>query len=93
LNAEIEKAAAELADRMDIDATGEMTARLPENTRAQNDDISDHDVTSSNKDLTAERRGGDDEVTVEMPTDDDQITVDMEIESGIIDTKKKKKAS
>lgn len=93
LNAEIEKAAAELADRMDIDATGEMTAKLPENTQAQNDDISDHDVTSDTEELTAEPRGMDDEVTVEMPADDDQITVDMEIESGMIDTKKKKKAS
>ncbi len=75
LNLEIEKAAAELADRMDIDATGEMTAKLPENTRAQNDDINELDVTA------------------EMPTGDNDVTIDMEVESGIIDTKKKKKAS
>jgi hypothetical protein len=75
LNHEIEKAAAQLADRMDIDATGEMTAKLPENTRAQNDDINELDVTA------------------EMPTGDNDVTIDMEVESGIIDTKKKKKAS
>ena len=93
LNAEIEKAAAELADRMDIDATGEMIAKLPENTQAQNDDINDLDVTGSNEEVTAERLGADDEVTVEVPTNDNDVTVDMEIESGTVDTKKKKKAS
>ena len=89
LNAEIEKAAAELADKMDIDATGEMTAQLPENTRAVNDDIND----SGMSDVTAELREAGNDETVEMPLDEDAATIDMEVESGIIDTKKKKKAS
>jgi hypothetical protein len=93
LNSEIEKAAAELAERMDIDATGEMTARLPENTQAQNDDISLLDGTADNEEPTAELPGTDDDVTIEMPPDDNDLTVDMVIESGMIDTKKKKKAS
>ncbi len=93
LNAEIEKAAAELADRMDINATGEMTAKLPENTKAQNDDINDLDHTGSDEDVTAELLGADDEVTVDMPASDHDVTVDMEVESGIVDTKKKRKAS
>jgi hypothetical protein len=90
LNAEIEKAAAELADRMDIDVTGEMTAKLPENTQAVNDDISDSGVA---EEMTAELHGADNDKTVEMPGNDDELTADMEVESGIIDTKKKKKAS
>lgn len=89
LNAEIEKAAAELADKMDIDATGEMTAQLPENTRAVNDDIND----SGMSDVTAELPDADNDVTAEMSLDEDAATIDMEVESGIIDTKKKKKAS
>jgi hypothetical protein len=82
LNAEIEKAAAELADRMDLDATGEITAQLPENTRAQNDDA-----------MTARLQSPDDAETVEMPANDDDIMANMEVESGKLDTKKKKKAS
>ena len=89
LNAEIEKAAAELADRMDIDATGEIGARLPENTQAVNDDINDSGVN----DVTAELPDADNDQTVEMPADGDELTANMEIESGIVDTKKKKKAS
>ncbi len=90
LNAEIEKAAAELADRMDIDATGEMIARLPENMDAVNDDINDSSV---NAEVTAELPGADDEVTAEITTSDDDITVGLEIEPSEIDTKRKKKAS
>jgi hypothetical protein len=93
LNAEIEKAAAELADRMDIDATGEMTAKLPENTQAQNDDINDSGVNDVTAEVTAEMPGVEDDATVEMPANDDDVTANMEVESGIIDTKKKKKAS
>lgn len=89
LNAEIEKAAAELADRMDIESTGEMTAKLPENTRAVNDDISD----SGMSEVTTELQAADNDETAEMPANDNDVTVDMEVESGIIDTKKKKKAS
>ncbi|MFQ5547809.1 MAG: hypothetical protein ACE5FV_05940 [Woeseia sp.] len=37
LNDEIEKAAAELAERMDTDTIGEITTELPKNTQAQND--------------------------------------------------------
>jgi len=33
------------------------------------------------------------DVTVVMPANDDDLTVDMLVESGSIDTKKKKKAS
>jgi len=90
LNSEIEKAAAELANRMDIDATGEMTAQLPENTRAVNDDISDSGVS---EEVTAEMMAADEDVTAELPADDNDVTVDMVVESGMIDTKKKKKAS
>ena len=90
LNAEIEKAAAELADRMDIDLTGEMIARLPENIGAVNDDINDSSV---NADVTAELPGADDEVTAEMTASDDDVTVGLEIEPSEIDTKQKKKAS
>jgi hypothetical protein len=90
LNAEIEKAAAELAERMDIDATGEVTAQLPENTRAVNDDISDSGVS---EEMTAELLSADNDETAEMPVGDNDVTVDMEVESGIVDTKKKKKAS
>lgn len=90
LNAEIEKAAAKLANRMDIDATGEMTAKLPENTQAVNDDISESGV---NAEVTAELQGADNDIAVEMPIDDNDVTADMLVESGVIDTKKKKKAS
>ena len=92
LNHEIEKAAAQLADRMDIDATGEMTAKLPENTQAQNDDINELELANSDDEITTEVRAADDDVTAEMPTGDNDVTADMEIESGTIDTKKKKKA-
>ncbi len=90
LNAEIEKAAAELADRMDIDATGEVIARLPENMDAVNDDINDSSV---NAEVTAELPAADDEVTAEMTVSDDDVTVGLEIESSEVDTKRKKKAS
>jgi len=93
LNLEIEKAAAQLADRMDIDATGEMTAQLPRNAQAQNDDVNDLYVTGSTEEITAEIQATDDDVTVEMPADENAVTAEMEVESGIVDTKKKKKAS
>ena len=93
LNLEIEKAAAQLADRMDIDATGEMTAQLPKNAQAQNDDVNDLYVTGSTEEITAEIQATDDDVTVEMPADENAVTAEMEVESGIVDTKKKKKAS
>ena len=75
---------------MDIDATGEMTAQLPENTRAVNDDISDSGVS---EEVTAEMMAADEDVTAELPADDNYVTVDMVVESGMIDTNKKKKAS
>ena len=93
LNLEIEKAAAQLADRMDIDATGEMTAQLPKNAQAQNDDVNDLYVTGSTEEITAEIQATDDDVTLEMPADENDVTAEMEVESGIVDTKKKKKAS
>ncbi len=93
LNAEIVKAAAELAGRMDDDATGEMTAKLPENTTARNDDINDLDHTGGDEEVTTELLGADDEVTVDMSVRDHDVTIDMEIESGEVDTKKRKKAS
>jgi uncharacterized protein with HEPN domain len=92
LNHEIEKAAAQLADRMDIDATGEMTAQLPENTRAQNDDINELELANSDDEITTEVQVADNDVTAEMPAGNNDVTADMEIESGTIDTKKKKKA-
>ena len=77
---------------MDIDAIGEITAQLPENTRAQNDDISDLDAAISNQELMAEYPDTGD-ATVEMPAKDDEVTLEMEVGSGKVDTKKKKKAS
>ena len=93
LNFEIEKAAAKLADRMDIDATGEMTAQLPKNAHAENDDVNDPDATGSSEEMTAEIYATEDDATVEMPADENDVTAEMEVESGIVDTKKKKKAS
>lgn len=93
LNLEIEKAAAQLADRMDIDATGEMTAQLPKNAQAQNDDVNDLYVTGSTEEITAEIQAAEDDLTLEMPAGENDVTAEMEVESGIIDTKKKKKAS
>ena len=93
LNLEIEKAAAQLADRMDIDATGEMTAQLPKNAQAQNDDVNDLYVAGSTEEITAEIQAAGDDLTLEMPADENDVTAEMEVESGIIDTKKKKKAS
>lgn len=90
LNAEIEKAAAELANRMDVDATGEMIAKLPENTHAVNDDGNDSGVTAE---VTAELPGSDDELTAEMPVSDDEVTFEIEVESDKVETKKRKKAS
>ncbi len=93
LNEEIAKAATELAARMDKDGSGEITAELPKNTPAQNDDISDLDKTAIQEGPTTEMPTADFDVTVVMPANDDDVTVDMLIESGRIDTKKKKKAS
>ncbi len=93
LNEEIAKAATELAARMDKDGSGEITAELPKNTPAQNDDISDLDKTAIQEGPTTEMPTADFDVTVVMPANDDDVTVDLLIESGRIDTKKKKKAS
>jgi hypothetical protein len=93
LNEEIAKAAEELATRMDTDDSGEITAELPKNTPARNDDISDLDSTSIQEGPTTEMSTSDFDVTVVMPANDDDVTVDMLVESGRIDTKKKKKAS
>lgn len=93
LNAEIAKAAAELAERMEGDSTGEITTSLPKNMRAENDDVNDLDDTGINDEVTAKLPDVNDEVTAEMPKSEDDVTLDMEIESGTIDTKKKKKAS
>jgi len=93
LDVEIARAATELAARMDNDATGKTTAELPKNTAARNDDSSDLDSTSSQKGPTVEMPIADIGVTVVTPADADDLTVDMLIESGRIDTKKKKKAS
>jgi hypothetical protein len=93
LNEEIARAAEELAVRMDNDDSGEITAELPKNTPARNDDISDLDSTSIQEGPTTEMSTSDFDVTVVMPANDDDVTVDMLVESGRIDTKKKKKAS
>ena len=93
LNEEIAQAATELAARMDKDGSGEITAELPKNTPAQNDDISDLDKTAIQEGPTTEMPTADFDVTVVMPANDDDVTVDMLIETGRIDTKKKKKAS
>jgi len=90
LNAEIEKAAAELAERMDIEDTGEVIAGLPENTSAVNDDIDDSGTIGE---LTAELPGADDDVTAELSTTDEEITVGMELDSAEIEITEKKKAS
>ncbi len=90
LNAEIVKAAAELADHMDTEVTGEMIAKLPDNTQAVNDDIND---SGASVDVTVEIPGAGDEPTVEMPATDDEVSFDTEIESDKVDNKKRKKAS
>jgi len=90
LNAEIEKAAAELAERMDIEATGEVIAGLPENTSAMNDDIDDSGTVGE---LTAELPAADDDVTAELSTTDEEITVGLELDSAEIEITEKKKAS
>jgi hypothetical protein len=93
LDVEIARAATELAARVDNDATGKTTVELPKNTAARNDDSSDLDSTSIQKGPTVEMPIADIGVTVVTPADADVLTVDMLIESGRIDTKKKKKAS
>ena len=93
LDVEIARAATELVARMDNVATGEITAELPKNTAARNDDSSDLDSTSNQKGPTVEMPIADIDATVVTPADADDLTVDMLIESGRIDTKKKKKAS
>ena len=90
LNAEIEKAAAELAERMDLEAASEVIASLPENTSAVNDDIDD---SSSNLELTAELLGPDDDTTAEISTTDEDITAGTELDSAEIEITQKKKAS
>ena len=90
LNQEIEKAARELAERMDdVDVggdtaempasqdpeiTAELTANLPASGNAENEDFDDAGVNP--------------ELTAEMPAAENDITI--EIESGRIDTKKSK---
>jgi len=93
LDVEIARAATELAARVDNDATGKTMVELPKNTAARNDDSSDLDSTSIEKGPTVEMPIADIGVTVVTPADADVLTVDMLIESGRIDTKKKKKAS
>ncbi len=77
LNLEVAKAAAELAARMDNDATGEMRTELPKNTPARNDNINDLDNTGTNAEFTAELPAADDDNTVKMPANDDDATVKM----------------
>ncbi len=84
LNAEIEKAAAELVERMDNDVTGELTAKLQQKTHAVNDD-DDATGVSASAEVTAELLGTD--------VDDNDITIGMELELDDMDTKKEKKAS
>ena len=89
LNMEIEKAARELAERMDDDfnaetaempaskdpeITAELTANLPTSVDAQNEDFEDTGVNPA--------------VTAKLQTADGEITIEME--SGRIDTKKSK---
>ncbi|MFQ6005004.1 MAG: FimV family protein [Woeseia sp.] len=58
LNDEIEKAAAELAERMETDTLGEITTELPKNTQAQND-----------PDLAVEMPSDDDDMVVDIEVD------------------------
>ena len=89
LNTEIEKAARELAKRMDDDVesntvempeshdpeiTAELTANLPTSDDAQNEDFEDTGINPA--------------VTAKLQTPDGEITIEME--SGRIDTKKSK---
>jgi murein DD-endopeptidase MepM/ murein hydrolase activator NlpD len=90
LNAEIEKAAAELANRMDIETTGEVIATLPENISAVNDDIDD---SSSDLELTAELAGAHDDSTAELSTTDEETTIGLEVDLAEIEITQKKKAS
>jgi hypothetical protein len=104
LNEEIARAALELGESMDSGTHVEIATRLPTNTLAQNDDVSDLDETalveeatadmlSPDGDATVEMAGDDTESTVDMPGSDAEETVQMEVESGKVDTKRKKKAS
>ncbi len=92
LNAEIAKAAEELAERMEQDDTTEemplatvteldVTAQLP----AKNDEISDLDETSENEEITVNIEAED--KTVEIVAGDGDKTVEMEVESGKVVTK------
>ena len=60
----------------DAEITVELTANLPANADAENEEFGDLDDTGVNEELT-----------VEMPQSGDDPTVEMEIESGTIDTK------
>jgi hypothetical protein len=93
LDEDIARAATELAVRMDNDATSKSTAELPKNTAARIDDSSDLDSTSIQKGPTMEMPIADIDATVVVPANDDDVMVDMLVESGRIDTKKKKKVS
>ncbi len=93
LDEEIARAATELAVRMDNDATSKSTAELPKNTAARIDDSSDLDSTSIQEGPTMEMPIADIGATVGVPANDDDVMVDMLVESGRIDTKKKKKVS
>ena len=84
LNAEIEKAAAKLIERMDNDAAGELTANLKRKPHAVTADV-DATGASASAEVTAELLGTD--------LDDIDITIAMEFELDDMDTKKKKKAS
>lgn len=66
----------ELPAVSDSDITAELTANLPNSIEAENDPMAD---------------GNDPNITVEMSAAGSDITVEMHVESGKIDTKKKKK--
>ena len=97
LNIEIERAAAEIAERMETEeGSGDVTSEKPlatvteldvtANLPAGNDDeIGDIDDTGINQELTEEMVAV--EKTAEMPAAGADETVEMTVESGTVDTK------
>lgn len=69
------KATVELPEVSDPDMTAELTANLPTTYEAENDSMADDGA----------------EITVEMSAAGSDITVDMQVESGRIDTSRKRK--
>lgn len=69
-----------------VDATSELTSRLPFSEAAGEDDeqLSDLDDTGVNEELAMPG----DEATAEMPAAQNDPTVDMDVEGGRVDTKK-----